>query len=251
MSLGRFEQSIVDREYVGYAVRETNTLAPSRHGVLTRSLLGCAVIVLLASFAARLHFVVTEGTLLHRTLAVLYSLNLDERLSECLLGIAALLLVINGVRGVPPETRKAWWALAAVVGVAFAAKSFGLVGLAQAWTRSFDSPAAVAGLYTSSLISFGVAAVLLMATALFLLPELRALQPAIQRRMVLAAALFVTGFLGIEAVSEWCWTAYGGSSLPYAIATVIEESFETAGLIVFVTGLVGLPRVRSARLAPL
>ena len=54
----------------------------------------------------------------------------------------------------------------------------------------------------------------------------------------LAAFLFVGGAIGIELIGGWFDEVYGYDNLSYNLISTVEESFEMAGLIVFIRALV-------------
>lgn len=60
-----------------------------------------------------------------------------------------------------------------------------------------------------------------------------------KREILLAALFFVASALGLEMVGGWYFERFGGEQLPYAILTTLEETFEMAGIVLFIHALLG------------
>ncbi len=58
-----------------------------------------------------------------------------------------------------------------------------------------------------------------------------------RRRVVLAAALYLGGSIGMEMLGGWLVELHGPNSWQYTTVTTIEEGMEMAGLISFVWAL--------------
>jgi hypothetical protein len=95
----------------------------------------------------------------------------------------------------------------------------------------------------------GVAAL----AALFLPIYLR-LPRGMQFGFALAAALFLTGALGMQVVGSLVLASHGDDSTFYAIASTVEEALELAGVVVLIDtllrGLAALPRGARLQLVP-
>ena len=64
------------------------------------------------------------------------------------------------------------------------------------------------------------------------------LPPPTRRRFLLAGGLFVGGALGFEMVGGALYTAYG-MGLETALASIVEETLEMVGIVVFIHALLG------------
>jgi len=81
----------------------------------------------------------------------------------------------------------------------------------------------------------------LVGGVLYFAPLVRSLGPAVAARLVLAAALYFGGAVGLEIVSGFALAAGRGSLLYQGVMTV-EEVLELAGLLVLVGTLLALGR---------
>jgi hypothetical protein len=85
-------------------------------------------------------------------------------------------------------------------------------------------------------------ALFVLVFGVYLLRFLKSLPKTTLRFFILAAAIYLTGALGIEMIGAKLWTIKGSGNLLYAIVAGIEESFEMFGLLVFDIGLLGYLR---------
>jgi hypothetical protein len=93
------------------------------------------------------------------------------------------------------------------------------------------------------IVPYGIAVVVL---AIWLLPKILRLPVEPRNYLILAAALYVSGALGMEAVTGWRLDAIGGESARpeffYEFGTTIEESLEMFGIIFLLRALFGMLR---------
>lgn len=82
------------------------------------------------------------------------------------------------------------------------------------------------------------AAVVLLIGILYL-PFLRALDPALRRRFVIAGAIYVGGALGMELPLGWWTEQHGDDNIVYVLIDLVEETMELAGTSVFLAALMG------------
>lgn len=83
------------------------------------------------------------------------------------------------------------------------------------------------------------AAALVVLVGLAYLRFLVHLPPDVRWRVVLAATLFVTGALVLEAVEGHYDTTHGVENMPYRLMVGAEETLEMAGVIVLISTLLG------------
>lgn len=79
--------------------------------------------------------------------------------------------------------------------------------------------------------------VLVITLGLFFLRFLLDLPPKTKRRFLMAAAIYLTGVLGMELVGGSYAEIYGLDNWGYNIIVTVEESLEMAGLIFFIWSL--------------
>ncbi|KAA3436782.1 hypothetical protein [Rufibacter hautae] len=77
----------------------------------------------------------------------------------------------------------------------------------------------------------------LIISSFYFLPWFLALPRKTMISFVLAGSMLVFGALGVEMIGELIIGVYGKYSLPYKIATNLEESFEMLGIIFFIKAL--------------
>lgn len=88
------------------------------------------------------------------------------------------------------------------------------------------------------------AACLLVPFGLLYLPFLRSLPRATARLILLAAALYIAGALGLELIGSWWVEQHGEDHLIYETITAIEEIGELAGTSIFFYALLSYLRDR-------
>ncbi|WP_210465985.1 hypothetical protein [Rufibacter roseolus] len=77
----------------------------------------------------------------------------------------------------------------------------------------------------------------LIISSFYFLPWFLALPGKTMIGFIISGSLLVFGALGVEMIGELIIGAYGKYSLPYKIATNLEESFEMLGIIYFIKSL--------------
>lgn len=78
---------------------------------------------------------------------------------------------------------------------------------------------------------------LVMALGIYFLPFMRHLPVKTRNRFITAAALFVGGAVGLEAVEGYIWGKWGDDTLLYELTVTVEESCEMFGVILFIWAL--------------
>lgn len=196
-------------------------------------LLSTSAICLLLAFLARLGPI--DG-FQPGSATALRQLDLDGRLGQMLVGLAAVALTLTAARQAG-ASRKYGLMLAACIALVFVARLSPHAAAFVRLLRVADTPGGWHGLQLSSVILFVTE---LLAAALLAVVFYRwvvRLSPDVRIRIVGAALLFGFGAIGIEAISEWSWYAYGARSFQYATVTLVEEIAETAGLVLFIDAL--------------
>ena len=102
-------------------------------------------------------------------------------------------------------------------------------------------------LYHAWILPAGAA---LVALALAYRRFLVALPSGLRRRILIAAALYVGGAIGMEMAGGWWREAHGTLNLVYGAIMTVEETLEIIGLLVFTHALAGEIASRRLRLAP-
>jgi hypothetical protein len=193
----------------------------------------------------RLIATLAVGALLGLILALLGQLdvlpikswNLETRIGDVLFGVSGVALVAVCVRTFGERTGRYWLVLTGLFVAAFVAKIIGGVSELEDRLRSLDSGPAWNGWQTSSLVIVALQAILAVGLGLFFVKWVLSLEPPVRRRMLAGGAVFLAGAVGMEAVTEWAWSAFGSTSVFYVVADWIENGAEAAGLIVFLDGL--------------
>jgi hypothetical protein len=165
------------------------------------------------------------------------SWNLEARIGDVLFGVSGIALVAVCVRTFGERAGRYWLVLTSLFVVAFVAKVTGGVSKLEDRLRSIDSNPAWNGWQTSSLVIVALQAILAVGLGLFFIKWVLSLEPPVRRRILAGGAVFLTGAVGMEAVTEWVWSAVGSTSVFYVVADWIENGAEAAGLIVFLDGL--------------
>lgn len=164
--------------------------------------------------------------------------NLPTWWSSVTLAFCALLFATLGRR----ERGARWWSLAFVFAllsadeVAGAHEALALELFRHGWHDATHRYALWA-LPLSLLAMFGV----------WVAPWLRALDPWMRGRLVLAGAIYVGGALGVEAPAQVYGSHHGKASAFYVLLVTLEESMEMAGVIVLAHAL--LTRLGGVRIA--
>lgn len=173
--------------------------------------------------------------------------NLASWLSATILLLSALV-----VWGIAADRRAAgdrWWRHWTFLSVTFAYLS------ADEAARLHESAEVVVDSLVDArgIFSFGwilLAAPIVLAFALTYFGFLRALPVTIGRLVLIAAALYVGGAMGVEAIGGLAYDLNGGrkGSLAFVLASSIEESLEMAGALVFLAAMISMSRrtIRSA-----
>jgi hypothetical protein len=194
-----------------------------------RLLLGVAIVAMLGLAIELIHLRMHDELVevLLEKLSLSYEGNLPTWWSSALLlGNAVAAGAIATRR--PPQALH-WWGIAAVAG----------------W-MSLDETAELhehlGGLFgTGGVLYYDwviPAAVVLVALALVFVPFMRALAPATRMRLVIAAAIYVSGALVMELPLGW-WTEHHGSDgLGYALIDWLEETLEMVGASLALVALV-------------
>lgn len=94
---------------------------------------------------------------------------------------------------------------------------------------------ALDGLFYFSWVVVGL--VLVAIIGIYLLPLLKTLAGTWRKLFLLAAALYLTGALGLEMVSGAYVEVQGRGNVTYAMLALVEETLEMLGLSVFLYGL--------------
>jgi hypothetical protein len=166
--------------------------------------------------------------------------NIPAWFSASLLLVCALLLaVIAAAQGgdEPPDRR--WLVLALIFGFLSLDETAQLHELSIAPLRDMLHPSGL--LYYAWIIPAGIAVALFAVAYLSFLQKL----PARTRRLFLsAAAVYVGGALGVEAISGTQAALHGEHSVAYHAIVTVEETMEMAGLVYFIYALLDYISVR-------
>ena len=94
---------------------------------------------------------------------------------------------------------------------------------------------AVQGIFSYEWIIIAIPLVIILAVAYF--PFLLNLPPATRKIIVLAGTMYIVGSLGGEMLSGWYASNFGEGDNNYRMLTVLEETLEISGIIVFISAL--------------
>lgn len=92
------------------------------------------------------------------------------------------------------------------------------------------------------------AAVGLVLLALFLRGFLFSLEVPVRNRMLLSAAVFLSGAVGVETLGGWYAGTHGVDNLAYAMAYTFEEGMEMFGTVIFIGALLHYQEIHFPRL---
>jgi hypothetical protein len=156
--------------------------------------------------------------------------------SSLLLGLAAALLwqlaPLAPARGIGHAGQ--WKALAAILAVL----SVDEVAALHEWASTWLPPISDSGfLYYRWVVLAGLFVVLAGGVFASFVAQLPTHTRAL---LLLAAAVFVAGALGMEMVAGWIESRHGAEVATYALVTTIEESAEMAGVIIAIHALLEL-----------
>lgn len=194
---------------------------------------------------------IDDATGLGRLLHLDGERNAPALFSTALFLLAALAFALWARAGIGARPgRRMWWLLAVLFVFLAIDEYFSLHERLSAPMRAlFDLHGTVLHYAWIVPYGFGVAAL----TVLFLPVYLR-LPRAIQLRFALAAALFLAGVFGMQLVGAVILAVHGDDSARYAIAAVVEEALEMAGLVLLIDTLLhrlaALPQGACVQLAP-
>ena len=217
---------------------------------LLRILLGIAVLVVGAGVAVAVARHVTGRDNLFG-LIPLFDLdgdgNLPAAFSALLLLSAAAVCAVNARADRDrPQGRPRHWRFLALAFVVMTVDE--LAGLHE----FLDRPtAALVGGGDGGLLTFAwvlPAAILVLGLAVAYLPFLAGLPRSIAVRMVLAGAVYVLGAVGLDAVSGSFWAAEGRGSAAYMATSIVEETAEIVGLLLFIDAALRYLAARSIAL---
>ncbi|HQY86672.1 MAG TPA: hypothetical protein PLP26_03685 [Ilumatobacteraceae bacterium] len=220
--------------------------------VLQRLLLAVAVVIALG-LAADSSIIL--GDFSARGLFNRFTLGSDSTVptyfSAALLCVAAVLLRVVARSETKPGSRRAWLLLA----ILFLAMAIDEVARLHEWlgeATEIDS----SGFFYHPWVYFGIAAV--VAVGVVYLPFVLRLPPRLRFLVILSAAIFVAGGLGMEmmnadlessvdAETAERWAEFGTDSFRYALQTAAGEALEMVGVAVLVYALLDELRRRGVR----
>lgn len=158
--------------------------------------------------------------------------------SSVVLAMAAVLAAVRAA--LATGDRRAWALTAAGFALASLDEVAGIHERAGfALERSFD---------VSRFLWVVPAAVLVVAAAAVAIPFVLRLEPPVRRTLVVGAALFVAGALGVEAATGVVYEAGGREGATYAVTTLVEEGLEVGGALLLLHAVLLELRARGARL---
>jgi hypothetical protein len=168
--------------------------------------------------------------------------------SQLLLAGAGLLLLDNGARVYPRERLVgAQWLLLGLVFFALSADE--ALSLHELLSAPVGSALGTSGFLTFAWV-LPLAALCLLGFIAFI-PFLRALPGRVRATMLLAAALYLGGAIGMELIGGKLYADAQGdvTTATYRLAAIIEEALEGLGILVFIYSI-GLYRA-ARRMTPL
>lgn len=143
-----------------------------------------------------------------------------------LLAVAATLFLFS--INFQPGQKRAWQLL----GVLMVALSFDEVATVHERLDDFSD---TSGLLTYAWVVPALVAVCVV-TALTL-PLIRRLAADLRRGLVMAAALYASGGIGIEAIAGWWDSNHGASNATYHLISTLEENMELGGVVLALAAL--------------
>lgn len=213
------------------------TFCPRR---LTRVLVFVVIGLTAASVSAQLLLPAT-GTGKVPEVARFFSLDQENNLptwyqSFSLLLCAGLLGVIAGLRRQQADPFASRWAALSWIFVYLSVDEMASIHerIFNPLLRVMTAHAAFDWLYFGWTV-FGAAFVLLVLIAF--VPFLRHLPGWARRAFLLAGSIYVTGALVLEKVGDWAGDRWGLTSLPYILASTLEEVGEMVGIVLFLRAL--------------
>jgi hypothetical protein len=215
---------------------------------ITLALLACAVGLVVLSILLHYGQRVADGHDAYHSLRRAFLINGEGNIpaaySVALLGVASLLLLFMGQVEVARRGADVWsWRLLAL-GFAYLAFDEG----AQIHERLEQPARSLLGNARSEYLYFAwviPAAILLPLVGALFFGFLRRLDPATRRGMLLAAAIYLGGALGMEVLGGRHLHKYGNNTV-YRFYVSIEESMEMGGVILLLNVLL----TRLARVGP-
>ncbi|HRB02438.1 MAG TPA: hypothetical protein PLP26_03680 [Ilumatobacteraceae bacterium] len=150
--------------------------------------------------------------------------------SSAMLSLAALLLMAMGRSEVKASTRRAWQFLA----VLFLGMAIDEIARFHEWVGD-AAEISSDGFFYYSWVYFGIAGVAVVGAVY--LPFVLRLPRRLRFLIILAAALFVAGGLGMEMINASLDSSAGAESFRFTLQTAVEETGEMIGVVVLVYAL--------------
>jgi hypothetical protein len=212
-----------------------------------RALTLVAALLLLANLVA-IFVKYNADYAVHRFVLALFDFDTERNLptffSGCLLLINSLLLLAVWRTHIQLPDRRAWFLLASL----FTFLAFDeFFGVHEHLTEPVRETLSLSGVFFFSwIVAYGAAA---LALSLAFAPVWWRLESHAKRALALAAALYLSGAIGMEMIGGWYFeTVRGARDAAFALLCTIEESLEITGSIVLLRALLGMVREGSREL---
>ncbi len=223
-----------------YHARLLNLFDPA---TVFRFLFICTSIVILLGILSqigRFHFGLDND--LMQVFDLNRELNIPTWYATILLFVSSLLLWLLG--WLSTHQRKHWYGLAAVFLYISMDEAAGLHERSDPIIRSYLD---VSGVFHFSWILAAVPIMIVLGLVFgkFIL----GLEKNARILMILAAIIFVGGGLGVEMIGGWYAEQYGQSNPVFSALSIVEESLELFGTVIFITALTRLVQLRLSELS--
>jgi hypothetical protein len=214
---------------------------------VVRALTLVAALLLLANLVAIFVKHCTDFAV-HRFVFALFDFDTERNLptffSGCLLLINSLLLLAVWRTHVQLPDRRAWFLLAGLFTFLAFDEFFGVHERLSGPVRDTLSLSGV--FFFSWIVAYGAAA---LALSLAFAPIWWRLESHAKRALALAAALYLSGALGMEMIGGWYFESVRGvRDATFALLCTVEETLEISGSIVMLRALLGMVREGSREL---